>query len=559
MSTKPYLLGIDQGTSGSRALILDHQGQVCGYGYRPLARLYPQSGWVEQDPWAVSSGVAEAITEALGQAGCRPDEIAACGLDCQRNTDFVWDARTGQPIANAITWQDLRTMPLLTELAAWPQAGERRRRLGSFPGMYSSSMHLAWRMRHDPAVIAAARAGYLRLGFSAAWLLTALGQPAGHFMDYSLVQAMGLYDFRAQQYWPEWLDVLNLPRDPLPQPVPTVHDFGTLRITAPAGASANVPVLAMIGDQQGALFGYDCRRPGDAECTHGTSSFVNVCLGHHAPEQEKINVYFAWSLPQDDRRPQTADRQSQDDRRPQTADRQPPISTPVRRAVQSPTSNLQPSNVPPSTFNLQPSTVHTYCLEADTAATGSAIRWMQEHASLIDHYTELGPLADSVPDSAGVVFVPAFTGLFVPYNDQTACGTIVGLTLGSTRAHIVRAFVEALGFQIRAILETIHTEVGLTVEQLRVGGGVSTSDVVCQIEADMLGRPVIRPTFTETTARAAALLAGLGAGVWSNLADLPPMPGEFTTFEPRLSADQRDVAYARWQRGVERAKGWHRE
>jgi glycerol kinase len=533
MSTKPYLLGIDQGTSGSRALILDHAGQVRGYGYRPLARLYPQSGWVEQDPYVVSSGIAEAITEALGQAGCRPDQIAACGLDCQRNTDFVWDARTGQPLANAITWQDLRTLPLLTELAAWPLAGERRRRLGAFPGLFSSAMHLAWRMRYDPAVIAAARAGYLRIGFSAAWLLTALGRPSGHFMDYSLVQAMGLYDFRAQQYWQEWLDVLNLPRDPLPQPVPTVHDFGALRLTAPNGATADVPVLAMIGDQQGALFGYDCRRPGEAECTHGTSSFVNVCLGHHAPEQEKINVYFAWSLPQNDRRYPLWEH------RPQAADH-------------------QLSNVQPSTSNLQPSTVHIYCLEADTAATGSAIRWMQEHARLIDHYTDLGPLAASVPDSAGVVFVPAFTGLFVPYNDQAACGTIVGLTLGSTRAHIVRAFLEALGFQIRAILETISTEVGLTVEQLRVGGGVSTSDVACQIQADMLGRPVIRPTFTETTARAAALLAGLGAGVWTSLDDLPPMPGDFTTFEPRLSADQRDAAYARWQQGVERAKGWHK-
>jgi glycerol kinase len=198
-------------------------------------------------------------------------------------------------------------------------------------------------------------------------------------------------------------------------------------------------------------------------------------------------------------------------------------------------------------------------LEAETAATGSAIRWMQEHARLIDHYTEIGPLAASVPDSAGVVFVPAFTGLFVPYNDLTARGTILGLTLGSTRAHIVRAFVEALAFQVRAILETVETETQLRIEQLKLGGGVSASDEICQILADLLGIPLTRPTIIETTARAAALLAGLTAGVWPNLAGLPPLPADFTTFEPRLSADQRDAAYAQWQRAVARAHGWSQE
>lgn len=505
---KPYLLGIDQGTSGSRALILNDQGQVRGYGYRALARLYPQPGWVEQDPEAVVAGVTEAIAEAVAHAGCRPNEIAACGIACQRNTDFIWDAQTRRPIANAITWQDLRTMPLVAELAAWPQAGLRRQRLGYFPGPYSSSLHLAWRMRHDPVVAAALRNGQTRIGFSAAWLLAAMGQPADHAMDYSLVQAMGLYDFRAEHYWNEWLDLLGIPPEPLPHAVPTTHDFGSLQLTAPGG-TATVPVLAMSGDQQSALFGYDCRRPGDAECTLGTASFVNVCLGSRAPESDKINIYFAWSLP--------------------------------------------------TTADPQPSTLHTYCLEAETAATGSAIRWMQEHVRFIDHYTEVGPLAASVPDSAGVVFVPAFTGLFVPYNDTTARGTILGMTLGSTRAHIVRAFVEALAFQVRAILETIAAETGLRVDQLKLGGGVSSSSEVCQIMADQLGIPLIRPSFTETTARAAALLAGLSAGVWSTLSDLPPIPGDYTIFEPRLSTDQRDASYARWQRAVERAQGWSKD
>ena len=498
MSNQSYLLGIDQGSSGSRALILDREGQARGYGYRPLARLYPHPDWVEQDPDAVAAGVAEAISEAMDRAGCRPSEIAACGIACQRNTDFAWDARTGRPLTNAITWQDLRTLPILDELAAWPLTAQCRRRLGYFPGPYSSALHLAWRMRHDPVIVEAARAGYLRLGLSAEWLLVALGHPSGHQMDYSLVQAMGLYDFRSLRYWDEWLSLLGVPRDPLPAAVPTVFGFGTLRVTAPDGAAAEVPVLATIGDQQAALFGYDCRQPGEAECTHGTASFVDVCLGSRAPDQEKLNVYFAWHLG----------------------------DAPI------------------------------YCLEADTTVTGAAIRWMRESARLFDHDDEVGQLAASVPDSAGVVFVPAFTGLNVPYDDRDARGTILGLTLGHTRAHIARAFLESLGYQVRAILETIQAEAGLHVDRLHLGGGISASDEACQIQADLLGIPIIRPVFTQTTARAAALLAGLGAGIWASVSDLPPLPDEQTVFEPRLSADQRKAGYARWQRAVDSVRAW---
>jgi len=373
-------LGIDQGSSGSRALVLDPDGQVRGYGYRPLASIHPHPDWVEHDPLSVVTGVTEAVAEALDRAGCRPSEIAGCGIACQRNTDFAWDAQTGRPLANAISWQDLRTLPMLDELAAWPLAGQCRHRLGYAPGPYSSALHMAWRMEHEPSVIDAAHAKRLRLGLSAAWLLTAMGNPSGHCRDFSLVQAMGVYDFRAQRLWDEWLDFLGVPQAALPEAVPTVYDFGTLRVAAPDGTTADVPVMAMIGNEQAGLFGHDCRHPGDAECTHGTASFVDVFIGHHAPDQDKINVYFAWHL----------------------------------------------GDAP------------TYCLEADTTVSGAVIRWMREQARLFDRDDELGQLAASVPDSAGVVFVPAFTGLNVPYHDRNARGTILGLTLGSSRAHIAR-------------------------------------------------------------------------------------------------------------------------
>ena len=498
MSNQPYLLGIDQGSSGSRALILDQEGQVRGYGYRPLACVYPRPGWVEHDPAAVIAGVAEAVTEAIRRAGCRPADIAGCGIACQRNTDFAWDAHTGRPLANGISWQDLRTLPMLAELANWPLANQCRHRLGYAPGPYSSALHLAWRTRHESTVVDAARAGRLRLGLSAAWLLRAMGHPDGHWMDYSLVQAMGLYDFRARCYWDEWLHFLNVPRDPLPEAVPTVYDFGTVGVTAPNGTRADVPVVAMIGNEQAALFGHDCRCPGDAECNHGTASFVDVVTGRDAPDQDKINVYFAWHL----------------------------------------------GDAP------------TYCLEADTTVSGAVIRWMREEARIFDCDEEVGRLAASVPDSAGVAFVPAFTGLNVPYNDRNARGTILGLTLGSSRAHIARAFLESLGYQVRAILDTIYAETGLSVDRLHLGGGISASDEACQIMADQLGIPTVRPKFTETAARAAALLAGLGAGVWVGVSDLPPLPGGYTLFEPRLSADQREVNYTRWKRAVDCVRTW---
>lgn len=499
--TTPYLLGIDQGTSGSRALILDREGAVRGYAYRPLPGLHPRPDWTEQDPTAVSTAVSTVITEAIAQAGIQPHEIAACGITCQRNTDFVWHAETGRPLGNAITWQDLRTRDLLEELQAWPLLGEARRRLGYAPGAYMSALHLAWRMRHETAVIDAARAGTLRVGQSAAWLLTALGRPSAHQMDTSLVQATGLYDFRAGAYWPEWLEWVGVPPDALPAAVSTLHDFGVLRVRGANGRFADVPVRAMIGDQQAALFGHGCIHPGDAETTHGTASFLKLFLGAQQPYQPHVNVYYAWDVGQG----------------------------------------------------------QTYCLEAPTTVIGAAIRWMRDSARLLDDYHEIEALATAVSDSGGVVFVPAFTGLDAPYNDPGARATIVGMSLGTTRGHLVRAFLEALAFQLRAIQETIAADAGIELRQLLVGGGVAASDVACQLQADMLGIPVIRPSFTETTARAAALLAGLGAGVWRSVADLPPLPGSHTHFYPRLDAPARAAAFARWQTAIRLVQQWSQQ
>ncbi len=488
-----FVLGVDQGTSGSRALVLDAAGAVRGYGYRALARLHPAPDRVEQDPLAVAAGVREAIAEALERAGIAAGDLAACGIASQRDTDFAWDARTGAPLANAITWQDLRTIPLETELRAWPRAGECRRRLGYWPGPWSGALHLAWRMRNDPVIREAALDGRLRVGPSATWVLAALGGEPEPRSDVSLAQSINLYDFRARDWWDDWLAYLDVPRAALPVVSPTVADFGSLDLDG-----TRVPVRAMIADQQAALFGYDCRRAGDAEATHGTASFVNVCLGDVVPELDTIKVYLAWLL----------------DDRP------------------------------------------TYCLEADTTVTGAAVRWLREGARIIDRDDELGELAASVPDAGGLVFVPAFTGLNVPYDVREARGSLLGMTLGHTRAHIARAFLDSIGFQLHAILDEIRSATGVAVSELRVGGGLSASDAACAVQADWLGIPVVRSSFGETTARAAALLAGIGAGVWAGEADLPPMPGTVRRFEPRLGDDERAAGHAAWRRAVDAVTCW---
>jgi len=487
------VLGIDQGGSGSRAVLYDRSGAVRGYGYRAVGRLHPRPGWVEQRPSAVARSVREAVADAVARAGAAPADIAACGVTSQRDTVFAWDDRSGAPIGNAITWQDLRTVPLVEETGRWEHAGERRARLGQFPGAYCAAMHMAWRMRHDAPFRRAAERGRLRASLSAGWIVRALGRPAEHALDFSLLQGMTVFDPRRREVWSEWVDYLDIPRDALPAPRPTLHHFGDLHIDG-----APVPVTAMITDQQAALFGYDCRERGMAAATHGTASFINVVAGPIAPPQGVCKTYLAWEV----------------------------------------------------------AGASAYSLEADMTVTGAAVRWLQQ-LGLIRRAQDLDALAAAVPDSGGVVFVPAFTGLGVPSEDRSARGTILGMTLGTGAGHLARAFLESIGCQLRDILDTVEREAGVTIGELRVGGGLANSDLACQIQADVAGVRIVRARDTETTARAAAFLAGIGAGLWAGLDDLPPLlDGQERVFEPALPAERRADLLARWEDALGRARGW---
>lgn len=490
--TRRFMLAIDQGGSGSRAVIYDDEGQVRGYGYRAVGRVYPQPGWVEQRSRAIARSVAEAIDEALARASVRGSDLIACGITSQRDTVFAWDARTGRPIGNAITWQDLRTAPMVAALAETPLGPQRRARLGQFPGAYSSAMHIAWRMQHDAAFRRAAERGVLRVSLAAGWIVQALGCPAEHALDHSLLQAMTVYDPRRRALWDEWIAALQIPRAALPVARPTIHHFGELHIDG-----ATVPVLAMITDQQAALFGYDCRTPGQAVATHGTASFVNAVVGPHPPPQGICKTYLAWEV----------------------------------------------EGVP------------MYALEADMTTTGAAANWLRE-IGLVRRVAELDRQAATVPDSGGVVFVPALNGLGVPSEDRSARGALFGLALGVKVGHIARAFYEAIGFQLADILATMRAEAGLVISELRVGGGLAASDLACQIQADLSGVTLVRARDTETTARGVALLAGIGAGVWQ-LDTLPELVDHTAQrFMPRLSEAERAARSERWQTAVARVQRW---
>jgi glycerol kinase len=494
MVSKRYILAIDQGGSGSRAVVYDEEGCVRGYGYRAVGRICPQPGWVEQHPRAIARSVAEAIEEALTRAGVRGSEVIACGITSQRDTVFAWHARTGRPIGHAITWQDLRTAPLVAALDETPLGPLRRERLGQFPGAYAGAMHMAWRMRHDAAFRRAAEQGVLRVSLAAGWIVQALGRPSEHALDHSLLQAMTVYDPRRRALWEEWIEALSIPRAALPVARPTIHHFGELYIDG-----AEVPVLAMITDQQAALFGYDCRAIGQAVATHGTASFVNVVAGPVAPPQGICKTYLAWEI----------------------------------------------------------DGIATYALEADMTTTGAAATWLRD-LGLVRRVTDLDRYAARVNHSGGVVFVPAMNGLGVPSEDRSARGAIFGLTLGVELSHLARAFYESIGFQLIDILTTMKAEAGLDVQELRVGGGLAASDLACQIQADISGVTLVRARDTETTARGVALLAGIGAGIWS-LATMPVLVDETARrFVPQLSVSERAARYAQWQMAVERVKGWAR-
>jgi glycerol kinase len=494
-----YILALDQGTSSSRAVLFDEQGAFFAAEQRELPQIYPQAGWVEHDPEAIWSSQLESAQALLHGTKIDASQIAAVGITNQRETAIVWERATGKPIANAIVWQCRRTADQCEELRRQGLEPLIRERTGLVIDAYFSATKVRWLLDHVPDAQRRAEGGELAFGTVDSWLIYRLTGGRVHATDASNASRTMLFNLREGRWDGELLSRFNIPASMLPQ---VVDSSGVLGECDPSLLGVlpgeGLPIAGVAGDQQAALFGQACFRPGDAKNTYGTGSFLLLHTGETPPSSQKLLATVATRLG----------------------------------------GRLQ------------------YALEGSIFVTGAAVQWLRDGLRFFDHAPEVEALAASVESSDGVYLVPAFVGLGAPHWDPYARGMMVGLTRGTTRAHIARATLESIAFQTRDVLEAIEEESSIRLETLRADGGASRNDLLMQIQADVIGRPVVRSAITETTALGAAYLAGLGVGLWAGLEDIEHRWRADRTFEPRCSQSERDERYAGWQRAVERAKGW---
>ena len=484
------VVAIDAGTTGVRALAVDQAGETVGWSYRELPQHFPRPGWVEHDP----EEIWEAVEETLAELGAHLDQpVAAIGVTNQRETVVAWDRRTGEPLHRAIVWQDRRTAARCERLEAAGHQPLVRRATGLVLDPYFSATKMGWLLA-EGGVHAGPR---LALGTVDSWILWNLTGGSAFATDPSNASRTLLYDIRHGAWSSELCDLFGVPMAALAEVRRTSGRLGT---TTAIPGLGRVPVSALVGDQQAALFGQGCLRPGMAKNTYGTGSFVLLNVGDRCPEPvEGLLTTVAWALP----------------------DAAP-----------------------------------TFALEGSIFATGAAISWLRDGLGIIDGPADIGPLAESVRDSEGVAFVPAFSGLGSPWWDPGARGTIVGLTRGSGRAQLARAAVEAMAYQTRDVVEAMTAATGRPLTELRVDGGASVLDLLLQIQADQLRVPVARPTVRETTALGAAFLAGLAEGVWSSPEEVAGLWRREAEFTPRAPQSVVDSRHATWRRAVDRARRW---
>ena len=496
MTARRFVLALDQGTTGSTALLIDPEGEVRARGYAELTQHYPQPGWVEHDPVQIWTTIGQAASQAVASSGIAPGEIAAVGITNQRETTILWERASGRPVGNAIVWQCRRTAALCERLKADGVGPEVRRKTGLVVDPYFSGTKIRWMLDHDPALRPRAERGELCFGTVDAWLLWQLTGGTVHATDPSNASRTLCYDIH-RRAWDEGLcGILGVPMALLPEVKPSAGVFA--QTTKSAWLPGDIPVAGIAGDQQAALFGQACVEPGMAKNTYGTGCFALLNTGERAvASTEGLLTTVAWT-------------------------------------VESTTS---------------------YALEGAVFIAGAAVQWLRDGLGIIKQAAETQILAESVPDTGGVYLVPAFVGLGAPYWDPYARGTLTGLTRGTTRAHLARAALEAIAYQSRDVLDTMRRESGVPLTTLRVDGGAAANDFLCQFQADVLGVEVLRPSVTETTGLGAAYLAGVGAGLWKSreLATRWKLERKFT---PAMPAAARDAAYGGWRRAVERARGW---
>ncbi len=486
---KVHLLALDQGTSSSRAIVFHRDGHIVAAAQREFRQIFPQPGWVEHDPLEIWDSQLATAREALARSGLSALDIAAIAITNQRETTLIWNRRTGQPIHNAIVWQDRRTEPLCAQLRAAGLAEQIQASTGLVIDPYFSGTKIRWLLDNVSGAHIGAARGELAFGTVDTWLLWKLTQGSVHATDVSNASRTMLLDVHHNVWDHELLKALHVPDSVLPQVAPSSHVFGE---SAAEYFGHAIPITGIAGDQQAALFGQACFSAGLAKNTYGTGCFMLMHTG--AEFRRSKNGLLA-------------------------------------------TAAAQPTATP------------EYALEGSVFVGGAVVQWLRDGLHAIRASGEVQALADSVPDSGGVMFVPAFTGLGAPYWNADARGTITGLTRGSTVAHIARAALESIAFQSAALLKAMSRD-ATAVAELRVDGGASVNDLLMQFQADLLGIPVVRPAVTETTALGAAYLAGLASGVYGSLDEIAALWRAERRFHPAMPRERAAESMALWEQAV---------
>ncbi|MEU8133376.1 glycerol kinase GlpK [Streptodolium elevatio] len=489
------VLAIDAGTTGVTALLVARDGSVLARGYQEFQQHFPEPGRVEHQPEEIWQAALQACREALDRAEHADDAPTAVGITNQRETAVLWNRRTLSSPRRAIVWQDRRSADICTRLADDGHEPRIVELTGLRLDPYFTATKLAWLAEHDKSVWREVEAGRVALGTVDSYLVARLTAGRSHVTDASNASRTLLFDIVRGEWSAELCDLFGVPMDALPQ---VVASYGTVARTDPdVFLGLDLPVAGIAGDQQAALFGQACHAPGDVKCTYGTGSFVLINTGAEPVRSSAgLLTTVAWGAPDG---------------------------------------------------------TLTYALEGSIFVTGAAVQWLRDGLGIIGAAAETEPIARTVPDSGGVVFVPALTGLGAPDWDPTARGTILGITRGTTRAHLVRATLEAIAYEVRDVVDVMTTDASLGLPALKVDGGASENNLLCAMQANQLGVSVERPKVSETTALGAAFLAGLGTGVWSGTAEIAATWQLDARFTPGRRDDE---AYARWRKAVERAKGW---
>jgi glycerol kinase len=493
-----FILALDQGTTSSRAIVFDRTGSIKAKAQREIAQRYPRPGWVEHDAnelWATQAGVA---AEAIASAGIRTSELACLGITNQRETTVVWDRGTGEPICPAIVWQDRRTAEYCDQLKERGLAGMIRQKTGLVLDAYFSATKLKWMLDNVPGARQKAHAGKLAFGTVDGWLAWRLTAGALHITDASNASRTLLYNIHTQDWDGDLLELFEIPEQVLPRVRNSSEIYGE---TAPNLFAANIPIAGIAGDQQAALFGQMCLRPGMVKHTYGTGGFMVLNAGDTAiVSRNHLLTTIAWQI--------------------------------GGKAA--------------------------YALEGSIFIAGAVVQWLRDGLGLIRTSGEIEALARTVPDNGGVFFVPAFAGLGAPHWDPFARGTVTGLTGGATAGHLARAALESIAYQTADVLDAMRADSGIAIDELRVDGGATVNDTLMQFQADILGIPLARPKVWETTALGAACLAGLAAGFWKE-GELEARWQREKTFQPEMDPARVAELKRGWRKAVDRSKGWLRE